>query len=619
MDASRIFEEFPAPSYRGNQEQALSDIRDAIDAGNDVVLVRAPTGSGKSLLARAIAGCAARPDEVAPSEASGAYYTTPQVSQLDDVASDSLLDDLNIIRGKSNYKCILPGERDTPVNRAPCVREKGYDCSVQHRCPYFSDRAIASNRNIAAMTLAYFMQTAGSEVFRKRDVVVIDEAHGLAEWAEMYATIDLGPRSVPNWDDLRVPELDSVERTAKYAENIVQTLTRRKDDLVSKPELTTEEVFVRDKLQERIGELTWFVDDYRDPQSATEWLVDQPDGEGGQVTIKPMNPEKYLQHTVYDRGNTFVLLSATILSKDAFCRQVGLPPDQTALVDVGHTFPVENRPLYDVTQGKMTYEHRDQTLPKVARVVTRIMQKHPEEKGLIHCHSYGIQERLAEHLRDFGVGERLRMHSREDRDAELESWKACDDPEVFLSVKMEEALDLKGDLCRWQVLCKAPFLNTGDSRVAHRLEQGQWAWYYRAALRTVIQACGRVIRAPDDYGDTYLADTSLLDLFERAQADTPPWFADQVTRLSKPDLPEFQPNEALAEFDGATTRGRRRQETWRRDEQNAGTSSTDSGGSSGSTDSDSTSSDRSGRSGRRASRRSRRSKSPMADVWDTDG
>ena len=51
---------------------------------------------------------------------------------------------------------------------------------------------------------------------------------------------------------------------------------------------------------------------------------------------------------------------------------------------------------------------------------------------------------------------------------------------------MEEALDLEGELCRWQVLCKAPYPNTNDSRVARRLEDGQWAWYYRTALRTVI-------------------------------------------------------------------------------------------------------------------------------------
>ncbi|MFP9192383.1 helicase C-terminal domain-containing protein [Natrialbaceae archaeon A-CW1-1] len=633
MHPDRIFEAFPAPSYRGNQEQALRDIRDAFQAGNDVVLVRAPTGSGKSLLARAVAGCARTVDEAEPSEATGAYYTTPQVSQLDDVAGDDLLQDLNIIRGKSNYTCILPGELDTPVNQAPCVRERGYDCSVQHRCPYFSDRAIASNRSIAAMTLAYFMQTAGSEVFRKRDVVVIDEAHGLSEWAEMYATIQLGPRTVPFWDDLRVPEVDSVERAARYAEALAQRCTSRKDDLLAQETLTPGDVRERDRLQELIGELEFFVKDYRDPESPTTWLVDQGDAgggggvgssgsnnsddggdgepQGGPLTIKPMDPERYLRYTVWDRGNKFALLSATILNKDAFCRHVGLEPSRVALVDVGHTFPVENRPLYDVTQGKMTYEHREETLPKIARTIVRIMQNHPDEKGLIHAHSYAIQDELESLLTDFGVGDRVRSHSRDDRDADLEAWKASSDPDVFLSVKMEEALDLKGDLCRWQVLCKAPFLNTSDSRVAHRLEQGQWAWYYRAALRTVIQACGRVIRAPDDYGSTYIADSSLLDLFERARTDMPDWFAAQVDRLEEPDLPAFEPRAASdcharsrSDGDGRGSSG---------NDGKSDTSSTDAG----------TAYTRTRDTGRTNSGSSRgrrsRSRSPLADVWDTDG
>jgi len=607
VDPDRIFDAFPAPSYRGNQQSALADIQSAFEAGNDVVLVRAPTGSGKSLLARAIAGCARRGADATPSQATKAYYTTPQVSQLDDVADDDLLDDLSIIRGKSNYDCILPDETETPVDQAPCARERGYDCSVKHRCPYFSDRAIASNRRIAAMTLAYFMQTAGSDVFRKRDVCVIDEAHGLAEWAEMYATTHLGPRTVPFWEELRVPALDGLDDAVEYADALVDRCTRRKDDLLEKGDLSAEEAAERDRLQELISELHWFVEDYRDPGSATTWLVDQnestgkSDGEGGPVTIKPMDPERYLRHTVWDRANRFALLSATILNKDAFCRGVGLDPANVALVDVGHTFPVENRPLYDVTQGKMTYEHRSETLPKVARTVVRIMRNHDDEKGLIHCHSYDIQDRLATQLREFGVGTRIRTHDREHRDADLDAWKASDDASVFLSVKMEEALDLEGDLARWQVLCKAPYPNTGDSRVAHRLEDGQWGWYYRAALRTVIQACGRVVRAPDDYGATYLADSSLLDLFERARHDVPEWFDEQIRQMSQPDLPAFDPDEALGGRSVGRAGGQSRSGSGSTERSGSGTSSGTTGSRS---------------AGRKRGKSS--NNSPIADVWDTE-
>jgi Rad3-related DNA helicase len=54
-------------------------------------------------------------------------------------------------------------------------------------------------------------------------------------------------------------------------------------------------------------------------ETPTTWVVDQPDGERTAVTIKPMNPERYLAHTVWDRGRRFVLLSATVLNENAFC------------------------------------------------------------------------------------------------------------------------------------------------------------------------------------------------------------------------------------------------------------------------------------------------------------
>jgi Rad3-related DNA helicase len=555
VNQDRIVGEFPAPSFRGHQEAALEDIEDAFAAGNDVVLVRAPTGSGKSLLARAIMGAARTAEEAGVGDVTGAYYTTPQVSQLDAVAEDDLLEDLAVVRGKSNYGCILPDE-ETSVDRAPCSRDRDFDCDIRHKCPYFSDRAIAENRRFAAMTLAYFMRTAGSETFGPRDVVVIDEAHGLAEWAEMYATIDLDARTVPVWDEISTPAVEDLETAVDFAESLAAECERRLDALREKRQLTPEEAGERDRLAERIGELNWFVEDARDLDSATEWLIER---DGGRLSFKPLNPARYLRHTVWDRGSRFALLSATILDKAAFCRSVGLDPAKVALVDVPHTFPLENRPLFDVTQGRMTYEQRGETLPDVARLLVRLMARHPAEKGIVHAHSYGIAEGLAERLEEMCVGERVRSHDSDDRDDALAAWLSSDRPDVFIAVTMEEALDLHGDLARWQVLCKAPYPNTNDARVARRLQDDQWGWYYRTALATVIQACGRVVRSAEDYGATYLADSSLLDLFERARGDLPPWFAEQVDAMDQPDLPGFDPGAALAGIDAGADAGRRSQ------------------------------------------------------------
>ena len=550
MTPERIVEEFPAPSFRGHQEQALRDIQDAFAGGNDVVLVRAPTGSGKSLLARSVMGAARTAEEAGVGDVVGAYYTTPQVSQLDAVEDDDLLSDLAVVRGKRNYDCILP-EEDTTVDRAPCARDRDFDCDVKHKCPYFSDRAIAENRRFAAMTLAYFMRTAGSETFGPRDVVVIDEAHGLAEWAEMYATIDLDGRTVPIWEDVTTPDVADLETAVAFAESLAAECEHRLDALREKRQLTPREAGERDRLAERIGELNWFVEDASDLDSATEWLIDQ---DGGRLSFKPLNPARYLRHTVWDRGAQFALLSATILDKAAFCRGVGLDPAKVALVDVPHTFPLEHRRLFDVTQGRMTYEDREETLPNVARLLVRLMAEHPAEKGIVHAHSYDIAAGLRTRLSEMGVGGRVRSHDSDDREEALAAWLESDRPDVFLSVTMEEALDLHDDLARWQVLCKAPYPNTNDARVARRLQDDRWGWYYRTALRTVIQACGRIVRSEEDYGATYLADSSLLDLFERAEGATPPWFADQVEAMGTPDLPEFDPEAALSGIDGTPGR-----------------------------------------------------------------
>ena len=352
---------------------------------------------------------------------------------------------------------------------------------------------------------------------------------------------------MPVWDEVGVPDLsaaaDPLDRTRRFAEALVGRCESAKEDLLAKRELTPAEAARRDRLGELISELGYFVRDLRDPDSTATWVVDErEDG----LAVKPLNPERHLQHTVWDRGERFALLSATILDREAFCRGVGLDPSRVALVDVDHTFPVENRPLYDVTRGPITYEERDETVPRIARLLCRLLSRHPDQKGIVHAHSYGIAARLADGLADHGVSARVRTHDRDDRDAALADWLGTDRPDLVVAVKMEEALDLAGDRARWQVVCKAPYRSTRDPGVARRLDEGQWGWYRRDALKTVIQACGRVVRSPDDYGATYVADSSVLNLFERARGALPDWFAAQVDRMSTPGLPPLDAATALA-------------------------------------------------------------------------
>jgi hypothetical protein len=134
----------------------------------------------------------------------------------------------------------------------------------------------------------------------------------------------------------------------------------------------------------------------------------------------------------------------------------------------------------------------------------------------------------------------------------------------------------------------------------------------------VIQACGRVVRAPDDYGATYLADSSLVDLFERTRRDMPDWFADQVRRTTTPDLPAFDPAAALAGVDADVDRsGGRSGRPGRSDASaRAGRSAGSSSGSSASGRRRSSSgADAESGSGSGAAGDDGRADHPLSDVW----
>ena len=134
------------------------------------------------------------------------------------------------------------------------------------------------------------------------------------------------------------------------------------------------------------------------------------------------------------------------------------------------------------------------------------MNEHKNEKGIIHCHSYKVASYIKNNIRS----SRILIHGSDNRDTILEKHKKSRKPTVLISPSMTEGVDLKGELSRFQIICKVPYPYLGDKLIKKKMNKWKW-WYPLQTAKTIVQAVGRSVRSNDDSAVTYILDSD----FER--------------------------------------------------------------------------------------------------------
>jgi len=240
---------------------------------------------------------------------------------------------------------------------------------------------------------------------------------------------------------------------------------------------------------------------------------------GNRFEFKPIDIAPYCEQYLFGKAEKCLLMSATIMNKEAFCRILGIKSEEVDFISIPSPFPIENRPIISSPIAKMGKKDIDHGLPKMAQAVEAIMNEHAEEKGIIHCHSYKIAKYLKENIRS----RRILIHDSTNRDKIL--FKHCNDPRptVLLSPSMAEGVDLKGDASRFQVLCKIPYPYLGDKLVSKRMNKWKW-WYPLQTAKTVVQSVGRSVRSSDDHAVTYILDAGWDYFWSRNKSIFPPDF-----------------------------------------------------------------------------------------------
>ena len=108
----------------------------------------------------------------------------------------------------------------------------------------------------------------------------------------------------------------------------------------------------------------------------------------------------------------------------------------------------------------------------------------------------------------------------------LEAHMTDPDPTVLVSPSMSYGVDLKGDLAKFQIIVKAPFLPTKDVRI-ERMMKNDFDWYQNKMLCSLIQSCGRGVRSKKDECITYILDGTIVNAILKSKHKLPKYFVDR--------------------------------------------------------------------------------------------
>ena len=122
------------------------------------------------------------------------------------------------------------------------------------------------------------------------------------------------------------------------------------------------------------------------------WIVSEIKKENYEVVkveLKPLDISTYCK-SVFEKCSKTLIMSATILDHQVFCRNVGLNPDEVKFIQVPSDFPLEHRPIVPLNIAYLNYNNLQSTEVKlaIARTVDNLMTIHRNDKGIIHTTSY---------------------------------------------------------------------------------------------------------------------------------------------------------------------------------------------------------------------------------------
>lgn len=483
---------------RPQQIEAVEKILEAFTE-HDVVVLDAPTGSGKTLIAELVRRMLG----------TRAVYCCSSIQLQHQFAGDFVY--AKKLMGRSNYQPVF---EHWDATCADCTGEECELCPSKPECPYEMDKVAALKSSLACLNTTYWLtETNGPGRFWGRGLVVFDECDLLEGELMRYVGVRISKGRAARYG-LREPEKVTV--ASSWGTWLERTITKLSSYRVRGDDL---------RAQRESVYLARTISNLRRISSEIEegWVYT---GRGGEIEFKPVRVAEHAKKYVWPNGKKFLLMSATVISAGQMLDDLGWEKGY-GVVTLDSTFPVENRRVKVVPAGNMSRKKNE--YESVTGALEQIIERHVGERLLVHCVSYDLAGLLLRGLR--GPCDRLGMGlaGYEDRHGRSEAISAFRKHEggVLVAPSLDRGLDLPDEDCRVVVIAKVPYPYLGDRQVSARLHsKGGQSWYHMQTVRTIVQMTGRGVRHKDDWCVTYILDSQFQELYNRGRYLFPQWWKD---------------------------------------------------------------------------------------------
>jgi len=522
---------FPYDEMRATQRTAIDSTLTAFNANKRFVIIEGGTGVGKSAIGVTIARYFDNQLTIpADGYKRGSYFVTTQKLLQDQYTSDfgAPSGQMVSIKSSTNYQCKFHkasncSESQAALRTAP--REGKFFKTCTKSCRYKLAKKDFIDSPESVTNFPYLLTESNySGKITPRELLVVDEAHNAESELSKFVEVTVSERFCKQMLDINWPGKPTQFQASKWIRSVYFPKIKRQRDHIEKmmEKFTDLEKTMKefgkiarefDLLRGHCDRLETFLSVY----DASNWVFENVPAFGRskrKMTFRAIDIAPFAEAYLLRLGQRVLLMSATILDKEAFCRSLGIRQSEAEFISIPSPFPIEHRPVFSLGVGSMNKSNIDSTLPKMTKTIRELLGQHPDEKGIIHTHTFKIAKAIKAEIRG-NLGKRLLIHTSEDREEVLRRHLGSSEPTVLLSPSMTEGVDLKDDLSRFQVICKVPYPYFGDPLVRKRMNKWSW-WYPLQTAKTLIQATGRSIRNFDDYAVTYVLDSDWMTFFGRA-------------------------------------------------------------------------------------------------------